>query len=227
MTLTLLFFAVVFGAVLVYFINPKKVFTQILLSFSGAYLLSITVLHLMPEVFEEHNHKSGLFILLGILIQSVLEYFSKGVEHGHVHIHGDIKQIPWLLFISLAIHALFEGIPLGQKEDLTLVWAIVIHKIPIAIVLTAFLRQSDLKKHKVILLVLLFAIMSPLGALLSENLSILQEYHSEITAVIVGVFLHIASIILFESSDNHKFNIKKFIAIIVGFGLAYASLSFH
>lgn len=223
----ILILAVLFGAAIVLFTKPTKAFTQLLLAFSGAYLLSITILHLLPEVFANHNHKAGIFILLGIIIQSILEYFSKGLEHGHVHIHKEIKTVPWLLFISLSFHAFFEGIPLADSTSYSLLWAIVIHKIPIAIVLTAFLMQSKLKKRVVLTLILIFAIMSPLGCILCENVSFISEHHTEITAVIVGIFLHISSIILFESSENHTFNFRKFIAIVVGFGIAYLSLGSH
>ena len=227
MVYLILFLTVIIGAAIVLFTKPSKGFTQILLAFSGAYLLSITILHLMPEVFEHHNAKAGLFILLGILIQSVLEYFSKGVEHGHVHVHGEINNVPWLLFISLSFHAFFEGIPLANAENNSLLWAIVIHKIPIAIVLTAFLLQTNLKKSLIFTLILIFALMSPLGCILSESVEFISNYHTEITAVTVGVFLHISSIILFESSENHTFNFKKFIAIVVGFAIAYFSLNTH
>ena len=224
MVYSILFLAVIIGAAIVLFLKPSKVFTQTLLAFSGAYLLSITILHLLPEVFENHNHKAGLFILLGILIQSVLEYFSKGAEHGHVHIHTEIKTVPWLLFISLSFHAFFEGIPLANAQNMNLVWAIFIHKIPIAIVLTSFLMQSKLDKKVVFGLIFIFALMSPLGCVLCENFDFVTKHHTEITAIIVGIFLHISSIILFESSENHTFNFRKFIAIILGFGIAYFSL---
>jgi len=227
MVYIILFLAVIIGATIVLFVKPTKAFTQLLLAFSGAYLLSITILHLLPEVFENHNAKAGFYILFGILIQSVLEYFSKGVEHGHVHIHKEIKSVPWLLFISLSFHAFFEGIPLANAENMTLVWAIFIHKIPIAIVLTAFLMQTKLSKTVVFSLLFVFALMSPLGCVLCENFDFVNRHHTEITAIIVGVFLHISSIILFESSENHTFNFRKFIAIIIGFGIAYLSLGGH
>ena len=46
----------------------------------------------------------------------------------------------------------------------------------------------------------------------------------QITAVVIGVFLHISNAILFESSENHKFNLQKFIAVLIGFGVALLSL---
>jgi len=219
-----LILSVVIGAVIVLLTKPTKLFTQILLAFSGAYLLSITILHLLPEVFETHKANIGLFILFGILIQSVLENFSKGVEHGHIHNDGTLKTVPWLLFISLSLHAFFEGIPLGGEDKGILLWAIVIHKIPIAIVLTAFLIQSNLSKTVIFIFILFFALMSPFGCILCENIPFFTTYLTEITAVIIGIFLHISTIILFESSENHTYNLKKLIAIIVGFVIAWMSL---
>lgn len=223
MSYVALILSVVFGVLLVITLKPKTKFIQLLLAFSGAYLLSITVLHLIPEVFETQKHDIGIFILLGILLQTILEYFSKGAEHGHVHAHADLKEVPWLLLFSLCIHAFVEGIPLHATESSTLLWGIVIHKIPVTLVLAAFLLNTNLTKPIVYIILTVFALMSPLGAIIPEHLDIFTIYQTEITAVIIGVFLHIATAILFESSQNHQFNIKKFATVLLGFLVAYLS----
>jgi hypothetical protein len=58
--------------------------------------------------------------------------------------------------------------------------------------------------------------MSPLGVLVGDKVAFFNNYYTEITALIIGVFLHISTIILFESSENHKFNLQKFTAILLG-----------
>jgi len=126
------------------------------------------------------------------------------------------KSFPWLLFISLSIHAFSEGIPLGRSHDNTLLMAIIIHKIPISIVLATFLLNSSLSKLKSFYFLLIFALMSPLGYFVCNSVSFFEVYKVPVTAVIVGIFLHISTIILFESSEDHKFNLKKFIAIGLG-----------
>ena len=99
MTYITLFLAVLLGVLAVLIIKPHSKTIQLLLSFSGAYLLSMTVLHLIPEVFSEQIENIGLFILIGILIQTILEYFSKGAEHGHVHVHGEVNAVPWICLL--------------------------------------------------------------------------------------------------------------------------------
>ncbi|MDO3694847.1 ZIP family metal transporter [Wenyingzhuangia sp. chi5] len=211
--------------------HPNKKFIQLLLSFSGAYLLSMTISHLLPEAFglldHDHQHTEtinskmvGVFILIGIIIQLVLESFSKGAEHGHVHIHDAKKQFPWMLFVSLCIHAFSEGIPLGYANNQSFLWAIVIHKVPVGIVLTSFFLKHEYDLKKVIFFMTTFALMSPLGSFLASKIHFFQDYQHQITALIIGIFLHISTVILFESSENHKFSYPKFVAILLGMAVA-------
>ena len=127
--------SVLLGYVIALLLKPKKKKNlKLLLAFSGSFLLSITVMHLLPEVYEAHSHSVGIFIMVGILFQIILEFFSKGAEHGHVHGHDKIARMPWLLFISLCIHAFLEGFPVGHHHDLA--YGIAIHHLPIAIIIT-------------------------------------------------------------------------------------------
>lgn len=207
------------------FLKPSKTIVRLLLAFSGAYLLSVTILHLLPEVYTSNINVKliGILILIGIILQSILESFSKGAEHGHIHINSNSKQFPTLLFVSLCLHAFSEGLPIHNTND-NLLWAIVIHKIPIAIVLTTFLIHSNYKKSVVITFLIIFAFASPLGVFLGNKIHFLNRYSIEIQALIIGVFLHISTIILFETTENHKFNLQKFLAILLGIILTILTL---
>ncbi|WP_395052427.1 ZIP family metal transporter [Flavobacterium sp.] len=197
--------------------NVKKQL-KLLLAFSGSFLLSLTVMHLLPEVYESNNSRIGLFIMIGILFQIILEFFSKGAEHGHVHGHEKIAKMPWLLFISLCLHALLEGFPVGHHHDLAI--GIAIHHFPIAIILTTFFLNAELNKVALLLFMITFAVMTPLGTIVSDSFPILNQYYVEITAVVIGILFHISSTIIFESSEGHKFNIAKISMIVLGILLA-------
>ena len=213
-------FSVLFGYSFALFIKPKaKTNLKLLLAFSGSFLLSLTVMHLLPELYKSQDPSIGLFIMLGILFQIVLEFFSKGAEHGHVHGHDKLLKMPWLLFISLCIHAFLEGFPVGNQHQLAL--GIAIHHFPIAIILTTFFVNAELNKKALFLFMIFFAIMTPLGTFLSEILPLLNNYYTEITAVVIGILFHISSTIIFESSEGHKFNIAKISMIVLGIAIAY------
>ncbi|PWI31641.1 ZIP family metal transporter [Flavobacteriaceae bacterium LYZ1037] len=214
-------FAVLLGALIVLVLKQKRsLFTKLLLSFSGAFLLALTLFDLLPEVYQHLEAKqTGLFIMFGILLQIILEFFSKGAEHGHIHIHKNSSQFPWLLFISLCIHSFLEGFPIHQHNDM--VYGVLIHKIPIATLITSFLVQSNYSKMQIAGFLIFFAAMTPLGTFISNNTSLPENYINFINAIVIGIFFHISTVILFESSEGHKFNLSKLLAIFFGVAIAY------
>ncbi|WP_339840002.1 ZIP family metal transporter [uncultured Maribacter sp.] len=198
----------------------KNEYFKLLLAFSGAFLLALTIFELLPEVYTHTDPKTiGIFIIMGILFQIFLEFFSRGAEHGHVHISKESTSFPWLLFISLCIHSLLEGLPIGTND--TIIYGILIHKIPIAIILSIFLLGSNIKPIYAGLFMILFSIMTPIGTYLAHTIEILSIYADYLNALVIGVFLHISTVILFESSEGHKFNLRKLLVIIFGIIIAY------
>ena len=134
------------------------------------------------------------------------------------------------MLLSLAIHAYLEGMPLGSIEhdsyihnhfDNSLLTGIALHKIPVTIVLMSLFAQAEYSKMKSLILISIFALMTPLGAVSGNMIQELSLYHKEIMAIVIGIFLHISTTILFESSEAHKFNFQKLLAIGLGSLLAW------
>ena len=46
---------------------------KLMLAFSGGFLLSIAFIHFIPELYENGDFNVGIYILIGFLIQLVLE----------------------------------------------------------------------------------------------------------------------------------------------------------
>jgi hypothetical protein len=44
---------------------------------------------------------------------------------------------------------------------------------------------------------------------------------SILLAIVVGMLLHISTTIIFETSENHRFNFAKLIAILLGVSLSF------
>lgn len=191
---------------------------SLLLSFSGAFLLALTLFELLPRAYALGNPRiTGIFIALGILLQLVLEYFSKGAEHGHVHEHTG-GHFPWLLLGSLCMHAFLEGIPLEQNAHF--MWGITVHKIPVALILGGFLLRSRLSLAGAWLFMLFFSLMTPLGTLLGGMPGLATAY-PYLQALVIGVVLHVATVILFESSVGHSLPWRKLAVIVLGMLLGY------
>ncbi|HEY0029827.1 MAG TPA: ZIP family metal transporter [Bacteroidia bacterium] len=231
----ILFLSVIISGTSVLFINISSKNLKLILSFSGAFLFAISVLHLIPEIYLSGTPNVGIFILAGFFAQILLEFFSEGIEHGHIHVHKhDHKHnaFPYAMMIGLSIHSFLEGMPLANRateSHSSLLTGIVMHNIPIAIALMTMLLASRISKRNAILWLIVFALVTPLGTFTSyaigQNMLFdLSTYFDKIMAVVVGIFLHISTTILFESSENHRFNLIKFMVIILGAVFAIVTL---
>ena len=218
--LSLPFLGAMLGILLGQFLTFKKTIgIKLILSFSGAFLLGITVFKLLPNIFSHGNKQLSVFVMGGILFQIFLEYFSKGAEHGHYHSNTS-EVFPMTLWVSLCLHALIEGMSLSNQIELT--YGIVIHKIPIGIILCLIMEKTNISPNIKWFGLILFSFMTPLGSFLMTYIPSLINYELKITAWVMGMILHISTTILFESAENHKFNFKKLSVILIAVILAFA-----
>ena len=154
------------------------------------------------------------------------------MEHGHAHVHDHISGVSRFgLVIALMIHSFLEGALLThdspfheQHESYSLLIGIVLHKVPAAFALTTTLKGGGKFTTQVWVILLLFAVSSPLGLLLSQHLIVLSSDHMlTLFAFVSGGFLHISTTIFVESSPNHRFAIRKFLVSLLGAAIAIAT----
>ena len=224
---SVLFFCALFGGSTIFLVkSDQSKLLKLILSFSGAYLFAITVLHLIPDAYSgSDRYEIGVFILLGFLLQVFLEQFSEGVEHGHIHKHHDGHVFPFGIMISLCLHAFLEGMPLAKDQHNELIFGIALHHIPAAFALASILMQNHFKKTSILMYLVMFALMAPLGFYVSVGLSNgsiggIDAYFNKIMGIVIGIFLHISTTILFESSADHKINTRKMLAVLLGISVA-------
>jgi len=242
-----LFFTVVFSGFLVKVFPPHNTrWLKIALSFSGAYLFTITIIHLLPDVLRNSATSGfgvGYWVLAGFFLQLVLELFSHGVEHGHIHHHdhGRVGSMPFLLLGSLFVHSFLEGsilVEYGQGHShaghahasdsfYLVLLGVALHHVPAAFALMSVLLSRLESFRKAFLWLLIFAVGSPLGIFFS-NVVLPQQapdglVYTALTGLVAGNFLHISTTILFETSPDHRFNRTKLIATLFGLALAVGS----
>lgn len=226
-----------------YLSNKRPKLVRFIMLFNGAFILGVVLVQLLPDLFSHGNHATGLWMLLGFALQLLLEEWSGGVEHGHVHNHGH-KNSSWLAFsimLGLCLHALIEGLPLGGYRAFTeiyhnkqgddefyhLLMSITVHNIPAAFALASFLLVSGIRQLSTVLLLILFAAMSPLSAFFAQFLFKDPDVLLLLLSIVTGNLLQIGSTILFENDahTSHQFSWGKWVALILGFLLA--GLRFH
>lgn len=218
--------------------NPSHL--QYLLAFSGAFLLGITLLHLIPETLAHGTSNAPILILFGFFLQLFFQRITHGMEHGHFHAeqeHNHKSSLHISLLIGMGIHAFSEGLPLGipyHDESIVpaLFAAIGIHKIPEAMLIASMIYiNTHHNKNKTFLYLCIFAAITPISAIvtyiLDSNVTQLQPIINWCIPIIAGSFLHIATTILYESgTQKHKMKAKKWMIVLLGVGLAYISTLF-
>lgn len=217
---------------------------KLLLAFSGSYLFAVTVVHLLPEIYHqtEDIHFIGLFVLIGFFLQLMLEYFTTGVEHGHLHAHaghhhhhgGANGFFSLAMILSISFHALLEGMLLlhpshahEHGDTYSLLFGLILHKIPESLAFVFALGEYSFNKTQKIALLLAFSLASPLGMLFSNFVFDLQVFSSNVFlalfAIVAGNFLYISTTIFFENSPDHKIRFNRLAFSLLGAFLAWLS----
>ena len=193
--LSLLAVALAGGALLELLGNKAIKNLPLLLAFGGSYIMGLLFFHLLPEAYSCSSTVNivGIFVLGGFLVQILLEYFSMGLEHGHVHLdghckdHDHAKALPWAVLVSLCVHALLESMPLAEGAGIehhvhkmgmaidhvhitpdmdvtsTLFVGLALHKLPVALVLMGFMKSTGVSALSRWCLLAVFGLMPLIG----------------------------------------------------------------
>lgn len=199
--LAVLFLTPLLSGLSIFFVpKGKNTSFKLLLVFAGAYLFGITIIHILPELYREHhsNEWIGLFVLAGFFLQQLLEYFTSGIEHGHLHTHDhdhthghdhhhhhhydqtqqSVSAI--VLLIALCVHAFLEGGMLAQPVTMAgqphydqnaILLGIALHRAPAAFALMTVLAFQLGSRKKALPHLIVFSIAAPVGLLLSTMLA--------------------------------------------------------
>jgi len=227
MIVFLLILSVLAGVFLGKYFGSNAKLAKNLLIFSAGFLITICLNEVFPEVYHSENHNIGIWVIGGVLLQLLLENLTKGFEHGHFHHHSEHGILPIALMLGMFIHAFIEGIPLGNETDIfsPYLTGILLHNLPISFILGAFLIKNGKFSGTSWVIITIFALASPLGMLLGNFID--AEVKSYFLALVGGIFLHISSVIIFESNKNHNIDWQKISMVVLGVVVAIAMHSFH
>lgn len=219
--------SVVAGVLLGRYFGGRHQFVKSLLVLSAGFMIAICLNEVFPQVYSSENHNIGYWVIAGVLLQLLLENLTKGFEHGHFHHRSEAHILPAALMIGMFIHAFIEGIPLADETDIfsPYLMGIVFHNIPISFILGAFLANNKKFSPSAFLIVALFALASPAGMMVGKYFD--ESLQSVFLALVGGIFLHISSVIIFESNKNHNIDWQKILLVLLGIGLAMTGHLFH
>lgn len=181
---------------------------HIALAFAAGFFLGATFLDLLPAAFmsdvDMEPSTIGALALLGFLIIYVVE---RGLAPGggaESHIDEHVVVALTALF-GLSAHSIAEGGALlvashGGATGESVLLSIGLHKGIAGLALGSLFGLANFPKKKTAVLLVVFALMTPLGALISSlllasgGLAEQNAYFTVITAISSGVFLYVATV---------------------------------
>jgi zinc and cadmium transporter len=170
----------------------------LLLSFSAGVLLGAVFFHMMPETGRVLNDGIGWPILTGFLLIFIMERF--------VFVHAceehtcDIHQMGIPAFLGISLHSLLDGVALGAGLMLpqlgpVVLLAVLVHKMPDSMSISSILLSAGWHRRNVAVLSILFALTTPVGALIAYFFlrSLAPEHIAFALGISAGTFLAIAT----------------------------------
>lgn len=197
-------------------------------SFGSGILLGTAFLHMMPEAGEILGGKVGLAILAGFLSLLLVEKFV--MVHPCEEIGCDFHHLGLSAYLGISLHSLVDGVALGAslvdiRLSMVVFLAILVHQIPCGFSLGSLLLLGRHARSRVIGLILLFALMTPIGALLTWRLAsgLPESTIGWALGFSAGNFLFIATSDLLPQLQLHdRKNHRQIIWLLLGLAITAA-----
>lgn len=194
---------------------------------SGIFL-GAAFFHMLPDAIRifQHLYTSvtypipELICILGFLTLLFLERISLSTSAKNA--------IPYILTLTLVIHALTEGAALGigstLSETIMLLIAIVAHKGSESFALCMTLLRHQVPTKRILTIVIMFSLMTPLGIALGETVNVFAYApNGELIAAIfnafaAGTFLYISTLhhIHFHQHRQDTQGLLEFSSLVLG-----------
>lgn len=203
-----------------------KLWTQetfrLVISFCAGILLGAVFFHVLPEISTVLGRQLGYSVMFGFLLIFVLEKFIMvhPCEEGECNYH----KIGIAAYIGIGFHSILDGIAIGAGTMMNLsfiiILAVTLHKFPAALALSSLLvKGKEYTKKKILLSMFIFALATPVGALVA--VFIFQGVDDYVVATALGIsagtFLFISiGDLLPTVYEEHEKGYKNLVSLCLG-----------
>jgi len=195
---------------------------RLVISFCAGILLGAVFFHVLPEISTVLGRQLGYSVMFGFLLIFVLEKFI--MVHPCEEGECDYHKIGIAAYIGIGSHSILDGIAIGAGTMMNLsfiiILAVTIHKFPAALALSSLLvKGKGYTKKKILLSMFIFALATPVGALVS--VFIFQGVDDYVVATALGIsagtFLFISiGDLLPTVYEEHEKGYKNLVSLCLG-----------
>jgi len=196
---------------------------RMIISFCAGILLGAVFFHILPEISPVLTGEIGYSIMIGFLLIFLLEKFIMvhPCEEGECNFH----QVGLAAYFGIGFHSILDGIAIGAGSLMNLsaviILAVTIHKFPAALALSSLLvKGGEYSREKILSSMFIFALMTPLGAVLA--ISLFSELSDHVVAVALGVsagtflFISTADLLPAVYEEHEKREYKNLLSLCLG-----------
>ncbi len=215
------------GALLLRKKSTAQILAKYATPFAAGALLAAAFFDLLPESIEQiAGESASKWVLGGILVFFLLEHFLRWFHHHHDHGKEEVSNAP-LIVIGDTIHNLLDGIAIGAAflisvpTGIVAALAVAAHEIPQEIGDFGLLLKYGYSRKKVIIVNIVSALMSTVGALVTFGLGSEANLPlGQILAITAGMFIYIAASDLIPTiHETAKGRANYFAAILLLIGV--------
>ena len=195
---------------------------RLVISFCAGILLGAVFFHVLPEISTVLGRQLGYSVMFGFLLIFVLEKFI--MVHPCEEGECDYHKIGVAAYIGIGFHSILDGIAIGAGTMMNLsfiiILAVTLHKFPAALALSSLLvKGKEYTKKKILLSMFIFALATPVGALVA--VFIFQGVDDYIVATALGIsagtFLFISiGDLLPTVYEEHEKGYKNLVSLCLG-----------
>lgn len=167
-----------------------------MIALSAGFMISVALLDLAPDAIMLHGESAAVVILIGYLLvhltqHTLAPHFHFGEEHHHV-----TKLVSFSALAGLMLHTFVDGVAIasgfGVSHALGLLVfvAILLHKLPEGLAISSLFLASGESRRAALTASGALAVSSMLGAVLTQQLPILEQYGLPLAA---GVTLYVGA----------------------------------
>jgi len=195
---------------------------RLVISFCAGILLGAVFFHVLPEISTVLGRQLGYSVMFGFLLIFVLEKFI--MVHPCEEGECDYHKIGIAAYVEIGFHSILDGIAIGAGTMMNLsfiiILAVTLHKFPAALALSSLLvKGKEYTKKKILLSMFIFALATPVGALVA--VFIFQGVDDYIVATALGIsagtFLFISiGDLLPTVYEEHEKGYKNLVSLCLG-----------
>ena len=195
---------------------------RLVISFCAGILLGAVFFHVLPEISTVLGRQLGYSVMFGFLLIFILEKFIMvhPCEEGECNYH----KVGISAYVGIGFHSILDGIAIGAGTMMNLsfiiILAVTIHKFPAALALSSLLvKGKEYTKKKVLLSMFIFALATPVGALV--GVFVFQGVDDYVVATALGIsagtFLFISiGDLLPTVYEEHEKGYKNLVSLCLG-----------